>query len=85
MTIFFALGALGGSMSALMQGRDLWTSTHFTTAVAGLVLLLLQGMLSAFFEVRRRWAVGGGRWAVGGGRWAVGAGHQCLLASSLIP
>ncbi|KAI7835550.1 hypothetical protein COHA_010554 [Chlorella ohadii] len=50
MTIFFALGALGGSMSMLMQGKDLWSSGHFTTGVIGLVLLGLQGMLSAFFE-----------------------------------
>ncbi|PRW45382.1 transcriptional Sir2 family isoform B [Chlorella sorokiniana] len=50
MTIFFALGALGGSMSLLMQGKDMWTSTHFVTGVTGLVLLGLQGMLSAFFE-----------------------------------
>jgi hypothetical protein len=35
-----------------VQGKELWASTHFTTAVIGLVLLGLQGMLSAFFEVR---------------------------------
>ncbi|KAL4422379.1 hypothetical protein ABPG75_008576 [Micractinium tetrahymenae] len=50
MTIFFALGALGGSMSMLMQGKDMWSSSHFVTGVIGLVLLGLQGMLSAFFE-----------------------------------
>lgn len=50
MTIFFALGGLGGSMSMLMQGKDLWSSSHFTTAVIGLVLLSAQGMLSLFFE-----------------------------------
>lgn len=33
------------------QGKDMWTSTHFVTGVVGLVLLGLQGMLSAFFEV----------------------------------
>lgn len=40
------------------QGKDMWSSSHFVTGVIGLVLLGLQGMLSAFFEVRR----GGGRW-----------------------
>ncbi|PSC73843.1 hypothetical protein C2E20_3010 [Micractinium conductrix] len=50
MTAFFALGALGGSMSTLMQGKDLWSSSHFTTGIIGLVLLGLQGMLSAFFD-----------------------------------
>ena len=46
----------------LLQGRDLWTSTHFTTAAIGLVLLSMQGMLSLFFEVGGRvcgWLVGG--------------------------
>ena len=113
MTLFFALGGLGGSMSVLMQvpgvgvggrwwtcerrgrvglvashlhshhplvaapaaplpplllvlsllpmqGKSLWSSSHFTTAVIGLILLALQGMTSAFFEV------GGQR---GGRRW----------------
>ncbi|EFN52967.1 hypothetical protein CHLNCDRAFT_137360 [Chlorella variabilis] len=50
MTLFFALGGLGGSMSVLMQGKSLWSSSHFTTAVIGLILLALQGMTSAFFE-----------------------------------
>ncbi len=35
----------------VLQGKDLWSSGHFTTGVIGLVLLGLQGMLSAFFEV----------------------------------
>jgi hypothetical protein len=50
MTFFFAAGALGGLMSLLMQGKPLTQSPHFITGSVGLLLLLLQGMLSAFFE-----------------------------------
>lgn len=50
MTLFFALGALGGMMSLLMQGKPLTQSPHFVTGSIGLLLLALQGMLSAFFE-----------------------------------
>ena len=51
-----------------LQGRDLWSSSHFTTAVIGLVLLSLQGMLSFFFEVGEGQG-GGGQAGRGGGRW----------------
>lgn len=48
--VFFSLGALGGLMSLLMQGKPLTASPHFITGSIGLLLLALQGMLSAFFE-----------------------------------
>lgn len=50
MTIFFALGALGGIMSLIMQGKPIFSSSHVTTGLWGLSLLLLQGMLSLFFD-----------------------------------
>jgi len=50
MTFFFALGALGGMMSLLMQGKDIMSSPHFLTGVAGLVALGLQAMLPLFFQ-----------------------------------
>ncbi|BDA43402.1 hypothetical protein COCOBI_04-4140 [Coccomyxa sp. Obi] len=50
MTIFFALGALGGIMSLIMQGKPIFSSPHVTTGLWGLALLSLQGMLSLFFD-----------------------------------
>jgi len=50
MTFFFSLGALGGMISMVMQGKPAFASSHFLTGSAGLVLLYLQGMLSLFFE-----------------------------------
>eukprot|EP00887_Chlorella_sp_A99_P007183 scaffold2.g7183.t1 len=62
MLVFFALGALGGSMSQIMQarrrnrrghimqGQPLWESTHFWTGLAGLSLLAFQAMLPLFFD-----------------------------------
>jgi hypothetical protein len=50
MTFFFSLGALGGMISMVMQGKPAFESSHFLTGSAGLVLLYLQGMLSLFFE-----------------------------------
>lgn len=50
MSIFFALGALGGMMSLLMQDKPIFQSPHFITGVAGLVALALQAMLPLFFS-----------------------------------
>ena len=87
MTIFFALGALGGVESLIMQGKPIFSrqvpgrcpilmpggscnyqacmslflcmsdsplcpvcSSHATTGLIGLSLLLIQGMLSLFFD-----------------------------------
>lgn len=50
MTFFFTLGALGGMISMVMQGKPAFQSSHFITGSVGLVLLYLQGMLSLFFE-----------------------------------
>ena len=50
MTFFFTLGALGGMISCVMQGKPAFESSHFLTGSAGLVLLYLNGMLSLFFE-----------------------------------
>ena len=36
-------------MSCVMQGGPILSSAHSKTAIAGLLLLALQGMLSAFF------------------------------------
>jgi len=49
MFFFFALGALGGMMSLLMQGEDIMHSPHFLTATAGLLALGIQSMLPLFF------------------------------------
>lgn len=61
------LGAYLVSVARPLQGKDMWSSSHFVTGVIGLVLLGLQGMLSAFFEVRLG--------APGVGRPWVGRGH----------
>ena len=50
MAIFFALGALGGMMSLLMQEKDIFSSPHFVSGISGLVALALQAMLPLFFE-----------------------------------
>jgi hypothetical protein len=50
MTVFFSLGAVGGVMSLIMQGRPIFQSGHVWTGLVGLVLLYLQGLLSLFFE-----------------------------------
>ena len=82
MTVFFALGALGGVESLIMQGKPIFSrqvpgrtvfwvldngrlachaqvhdsqlcsvrSSHATTGLIGLSLLLIQGMLSLFFD-----------------------------------
>ncbi|GAB4821366.1 hypothetical protein N2152v2_008412 [Parachlorella kessleri] len=50
MAIFFALGAVGGTMSLIMQGKDIFSSSHAWTGLGGLVLLGLQAMLPLFFE-----------------------------------
>ena len=42
MTFFFSLGALGGMISMVMQGKPAFESSHFLTGSAGLVLLYLQ-------------------------------------------
>ena len=49
MTIFFALGAVGGMTSLIMQGQPLFKSGHVWSGLIGLTLLGLQGMLSLFF------------------------------------
>jgi hypothetical protein len=36
------VGATGGAMSTLMQGRPLFESGHFTSAILGLALLYVQ-------------------------------------------
>lgn len=50
MTIFFSLGAVGGLISLVMQGKSLFQSPHALTGIIGLLLLYSQGMLSLFFE-----------------------------------
>jgi len=50
MTFFFALGASGGMLSLLMQGKPIFQSAHVWTGLGGLACLGLNGMLSLFFE-----------------------------------
>eukprot|EP00889_Picochlorum_renovo_P006455 jgi/Picre1/33485/NNA_008809.t1 len=50
MAFFFALGALGGMMSLLMQGENIFGSSHFVTGMLGLSGLAFQAMLPLFFE-----------------------------------
>eukprot|EP00193_Tetraselmis_chui_P013556 CAMPEP_0177789792 /NCGR_PEP_ID=MMETSP0491_2-20121128/22965_1 /TAXON_ID=63592 /ORGANISM="Tetraselmis chuii, Strain PLY429" /LENGTH=226 /DNA_ID=CAMNT_0019311733 /DNA_START=38 /DNA_END=718 /DNA_ORIENTATION=- len=50
MTFFFALGASGGMLSLLMQGKPIFQSAHVWTGLTGLACLGLNGMLSLFFE-----------------------------------
>jgi len=53
--IFFALGASGGMLSLIMQGKPILSSPHSTTAFIGLGLLAFQAMLP------REW-MGGDGW-----------------------
>uniref|UniRef100_A0A061S7Q6 Uncharacterized protein n=2 Tax=Tetraselmis sp. GSL018 TaxID=582737 RepID=A0A061S7Q6_9CHLO len=50
MGFFFALGASGGMLSLLMQGKPIFNDAHVWTGLGGLSLLALQGMLALFFE-----------------------------------
>lgn len=50
MAIFFALGAMGGMMSLLMQKQDPFHSSHFVTGMLGLTALAFQAMLPLFFN-----------------------------------
>lgn len=50
MAIFFALGALGGMTSLLMQGKNIFESPHATTGLIGLLLLGFQAMLPLLFK-----------------------------------
>ena len=49
MFVFFALGAIGGMMSLLMQDKPIFESPHVWSGLAGLGLLALQATLPAFF------------------------------------
>lgn len=49
MTIFFALGAVGGMLSLVMQDKPIFESTHVWTGLLGLTLLGIQAMLPLFF------------------------------------
>jgi hypothetical protein len=50
MSVFFALGAIGGLISLTMQGKDIMSSPHFITGVIGLIALAGQAMLPLFFS-----------------------------------
>ncbi len=50
MFVFFALGAVGGMMSLLMQGKPIFESSHVTTGLLGLGLLTVQAILPATFS-----------------------------------
>uniref|UniRef100_A0A383W485 Cytochrome b561 domain-containing protein n=1 Tax=Tetradesmus obliquus TaxID=3088 RepID=A0A383W485_TETOB len=50
MFFFFALGATGGMMSLIMQGKPIFESSHVVTGLTGLALLSFQAMLPAFFS-----------------------------------
>jgi hypothetical protein len=49
-TFFFFLGASGGVLSLLMQGKPILESPHFISGMLGLSLLSLQAMLPLFFS-----------------------------------
>lgn len=53
MFVFFALGAVGGMMSLIMQDRPIFESPHVWTGLAGLTLLSFQAMLPLFFAESR--------------------------------
>merc|ERR1712012_1403071 len=50
MATFFALGAVGGMLSLIMQGRPILSSSHVWSGLAGLRPLGFNGMLALFFE-----------------------------------
>jgi hypothetical protein len=50
MTVFFTLGALGGMMSLLMQGKPIFESPHVISGLIGLSLLGVQATLPLFFD-----------------------------------
>ena len=50
MSVFFALGAIGGLLSLTMQGKDIMNSPHFITGVVGLIALAAQAMMPLFFN-----------------------------------
>lgn len=49
MFFFFALGAVGGCMSLIMQGKPIFESPHVITGMAGLALLSVQSLLPLAF------------------------------------
>jgi hypothetical protein len=49
-TFFFFLGASGGVLSLLMQGKPVLESPHFISGSIGLALLSVQAMLPLFFS-----------------------------------
>lgn len=53
MFIFFALGAVGGMMSLIMQDKPIFESPHVWTGLIGLSLLSFQAMLPLFFAESR--------------------------------
>jgi hypothetical protein len=46
MTLFMALGFIGGVLSLMMQDRAIFQSTHFWTGLAVLGLLFFNGLIS---------------------------------------
>ncbi|GIL51213.1 hypothetical protein Vafri_7285 [Volvox africanus] len=49
MFVFFALGAVGGMMSLIMQGKPIFESNHVWTGLVGLGLLGVQSLLPLAF------------------------------------
>uniref|UniRef100_A0A7S4GID7 Uncharacterized protein n=1 Tax=Eutreptiella gymnastica TaxID=73025 RepID=A0A7S4GID7_9EUGL len=52
MTVLFALGGQGGLLFTLYEGRPLFSSEHSVTGVAGITLLLAQGVLGKVMKVQ---------------------------------
>jgi hypothetical protein len=50
MFIFFAAGGQGGLLFNLLEGRPVLESPHAVSALAGLILLAGNGMLSSFMK-----------------------------------